>query len=327
MNNPLISVIIPVYNTEAYVEKCIRSVIGQTYKELEILIVDDGSTDSSGEICDRLATEDDRIRVFHQKNGGQASARNYALSVSRGEYIGYVDSDDWIAEDMYEVMLNTITQNDCDICVCGRYAVEGDSIRPSFGSEVDSLTVMDRLEAVRRFLTYKSVDSSAWDKLWKRSVLEDVEFPIGYICEDIPFVYNALTKANRVVHCAQSFYYCLHRQGSTSRSKFSERGMGLYLYPLGVRNMCRESFPELSSEADFYYLKNLLVIALRISAVKGRVEQRKHINAEVRKNISNILRSGRLKRSYKLFALLVFLHIERLANAVGKILGIRKAAL
>ena len=327
MNNPLISVIIPVYNTEEYVEGSIRSIMEQTYKNIEILIVDDGSTDRSGEICDRLAAEDSRIRVFHKENGGQASARNFARSVSHGEYIGYVDSDDWIAEKMYGEMLGTLIDNDCDICVCGRYAVTEEDIRPSFGSRVDNVTVMDKTEAIRRFLVYDSVDSSACDKLFKREVIADVCFPSGYICEDIPFVYNALVSARGVVHCAKSYYYCLHRQGSTSRATFSKKGMGLYLYPLEVSELAKEKFPTLTAEAEYYYLKNLLVTAFRISAVKGRVDERKEINQEVRKNFSAILKCRWLKKSYKLFACFVFLRIERPVKAVGNVLGIKKAGL
>ena len=327
MSNPLISVIVPVYNTEEYVEKAIRSIMEQTYKNIEILVVDDGSTDKSGEICDRLAEEDDRVRVFHKENGGQATARNFALSVARGEYIGYVDSDDWIAENMYDGMLHTLIDNDCDVCVCGRYAVTEEDIRPSFGSRVESVTVMDKAEAIRRFLVYDSVDSSVWDKLFKRSVIENVTFPAGYICEDIPFVYDALVNADRVVHCAKSYYYWLHRQGSTSRSTFSKKGMGLYIYPLEVRDRAKEDFPTLTAEADYFYLKNLLVTAYRISAVKGKVEERKEINREVRRNFSAILRCGRLKKSYKLFSCLVFLRIERPVKAFGGLLGIKKAGI
>ena len=186
---------------------------------------------------------------------------------------------------------------------------------------------MDKTEAVRRFLTYDAVDSSACDKLFKRSVIENVIFPAGYICEDIPFVYNALVNADRVVHCAKSYYYCLHRQGSTSRATFSKKGMGLYLYPLDVSELAREQFPTLTAEAEYYYLKNLLVTAYRISAVKGSVEERKDINREVRKNFSKILRCRWLKKSYKLFSCLVFLRIERPVKSLGNLLGIRKAGL
>ncbi len=327
MKKPLISVIVPVYNTEKYVEKCIRSISSQTYDNIEIIIVDDGSTDSSGQICDRLAAVDSRIKVFHRENGGQASARNFALSVSRGDYIGYVDSDDWIAEDMYGEMLGTLIDTDSDVCVCGRFSVIDGEIKRSESFNMSEVTVMEPIEAIRRFLIYDVMDSSAWDKLFKRSVVENLEFPSGYICEDIPFVFNSLLNSSRIVHCAKPFYYCLHRAGSTSRATFSQKGMGLYIYPLEVYNSCLERFPSLHSEAEYYYLKNLLVTALRISAVKGKVEQRKYINRIVRKNIFKILKCGRLKKSYKLFALFIFFHIERIANRVGKALGIRKAGL
>ena len=119
MNNPLISVIVPVYKAEAYLEKSVKSIINQTYKNLEIILVDDGSPDRCGEMCDEFAKKDSRIRVIHKANGGQSSARNAALDIMAGDYVGFVDSDDWIEPNMYEHLYNLILKNNAQISVCG----------------------------------------------------------------------------------------------------------------------------------------------------------------------------------------------------------------
>ena len=172
---------------------------------------------------------------------------------------------------------------------------------------------MDSEEAVCRFLTYRAVDASPCDKLYKKSCVQKVRFPLGYICEDVPFVYETLVNASRVVHCAKPLYYWLHRLGSTSRSVFSTKSMGLYYRFDEVRQASKERFPQLSREADYLFYKNLLVLALRMAAAGGIVEERTMVNGQVRKNIGAILSDHYLKRSYKLFAIAVFLGVERMA--------------
>ena len=163
----LITVVVPVYNTGELLRECVDSILAQTYKNLEIILVDDGSTDSSGEICDQYSLKDSRISVYHQKNSGQASARNYALSIARGEYIGFVDSDDYIAPNMYETMVDSLERNDADIVVCGRLMVRGEVATVAQMFHMDKETVFENSEAVERFFTYKRVDSSPTDKLYK----------------------------------------------------------------------------------------------------------------------------------------------------------------
>lgn len=313
MQQSLISIIVPVYNAEQYLEKCLDSILAQTYSELEIILVDDGSTDTSGTICDAYAARDSRIIVHHQKNTGQAGARNYGLDIAKGEYIGFVDSDDWVAPEMYETMLACLLRHQADVVVCSRFSVRGGNIKQSFGTNVAEETVMDTEEAVRRFLTYRAIDSSVWDKLYKRSCVQKVRFPLGYICEDVPFVYEVLANSARVVHCAKPLYYWLHRIGSTSRSAFSPKSMGLWYWFAEVRDACHKRFPQLSEEADYLFYKNLLVLALRVAAAGGIVEERTMVNGQVRKNIGAILSDRYLKRSYKLFAIAVFLGVERMA--------------
>ena len=324
-NNPMISVIVPVYNVEPYIKKCIESILGQTYTNLELILVDDGSPDRSGEICEEYAKKDSRVVVIHQGNTGQAGARNHGISIAKGDYIGFVDSDDWIAEDMYQVLLDSLLRNDCDIAVCGRFVVRGDSIKAASGFSMQEEIVMDTEEVVRRFLTYKAIDSSSVDKLYKAELIRDIQFPLGYICEDVPFVYDALAKAKKVVHCGKPLYYNLLRSGSTSRSGFNPKSMGLYYHFKDVSQRCKKDFPQLAEQADYLYYKNLLVLACRMAQVSGKVPQRAEVNGEVRKYIKQILKDKRLKKTYKILAGAIVLRIEQPAIKLAAALGVNLA--
>ena len=249
----LISVIVPVYNVEKYLEKCLDSIITQTYEHLEVILVDDGSKDSSGKICDRYAKLDKRIKVIHKDNGGQASARNLALSISSGSFVGFVDSDDWIEPNMYEELINGIGQN--DIAVCGRYRVDETTGERSKVFTSDCPIIIDNKEAVRRFLTFDMIDAASWDKLFRRKLLDGVLYPEGYICEDLPFVYNSLKKANGVIQIGKPLYNYLQRSGSTSKSSFSQKTLGMYLYPKEISEDAMKKWPDLAREATKYYRK------------------------------------------------------------------------
>ena len=322
---PLISVIVPIYKTEQYLKKCIDSILCQTYKEIELILVDDGSPDGCGRICDEYAEKDPRVVVIHQENTGQAGARNHGLQIARGDYIGFVDSDDWIAPEMYCELLHSLEENECDIAVCGRFMVRGDAVTASQGFNLPQETVMLTPEAMERFLTYQAIDSSCVDKLYKREILADVRFPLGYICEDVPFVYGALKKAKRVVHCGKPLYYVLLREGSTSRSTFNTRGMGLYYYFRDVSEQCKKDFPALETQAEYLLFKNLLVLACRIAQVKGFVPERATVNGQLRNNMKKILSNKLLHKRYKLFACCVALRVERLAITIAGWLGVRLA--
>ena len=323
--NPLISVIVPVYNVEPYIRKCVESILAQTHANLELILVDDGSPDNSGAICEEYAQKDPRVIVIHQENTGQAGARNRGIALAKGEYIGFVDSDDWIAPDMYQTMLESAERNNCDLVICGRYVVRGEKNWLASDFNMAQELVMDTQDAMKRFLTYRAIDSSSVDKLYKRELLQDVRFPLGYICEDVPFVYDALKKSRKVVHCAKPLYYNLLREGSTSRSGFNQKGMGLYYHFKDVCERCKIDFPQLAAEADYLYYKNLLVLACRIARAKGGVPQRKMINVEVCKGLNKILRDSRHKKTYKVLACTIALGLERPAIRLAEAFGLRLA--
>ena len=254
MTEKLISVIVPVYNSEKYLKRCIDSIVAQTYKTLEIILINDGSSDNSGKICDQYALTDSRIKVFHQANAGQANARNIGLSIARGDYIGFVDSDDWISKEMYEKLICGIYNNNADIAVCGRktvYSSTNNSVETFCFSQPQ---VFNHSQAIRQFLLTEAFDGSCWDKLFKKSILDNKEFPSGYLCEDVFFTFQSLLDSSVIVHIGDPLYYYFQIDGSSSHSKLEDKTYGLILYSNMIRDTVISQLPQMKEEADFFYL-------------------------------------------------------------------------
>ncbi len=211
----MISVIVPVYNTEKYLRKCVESICNQTYQDLEIVLVDDGSQDSSSSICDELAREDKRIKVIHKSNGGSTSARNAGLAVTSGEYIGFVDSDDWIEPEMYEVLLENCMEKQADIAVANKFINHEKSqycdvlYVPAGVYEKEQEIVVKNIFYTEDYLA-RGISPNLWDKLFKRELLlrhqarvdERTKFAEDDIC-----VYSALLDADRVVIIDKALYH------------------------------------------------------------------------------------------------------------------------
>ncbi len=254
----LISVIIPVYKVEKYVEKCIQSVINQTYENLQIILVDDGSPDNCGKICDEYAKKDHRIEVIHKSNGGLSDARNKGLEIAKGEYIGFVDSDDYIEADMYEVLYNLLKQYNADVSICNFYTVSQGKI--SIKNAENGIKEYNRIEILKEILLDKNIQSYAWNKLYKKELFDEIKYPIGKKYEDIGTTFFLLEKCNKVVVTGKSEYYYINRQDSivnnvteTTITDYIELIMQRYDY-------IEENIKELSSY-NKDYLKRILKTA------------------------------------------------------------------
>lgn len=224
--NSKISVIIPVYNIEEYLERCLDSVIAQTYTNLEIIVVDDGSTDSSPSICDEYAGKDERIKVIHKKNGGLSDARNAGLKVATGDYVGYVDGDDWVDATMYEDMLNACVKNDAQVAVCRYKRVYKDETMDGSSKDVVVLSKEETwniyINAHPQYVIYNSV----WSKLFRRDMVEDLEFPVGRNSEDIVYTTKAFCRMDRCVYLDTAYYnYVIDRDGSIMNVKSGKRSV------------------------------------------------------------------------------------------------------
>lgn len=233
MCKPLVSVIVPCYNVELYLPKCIDSILNQTYQNLEVWLVDDGSPDRCGEICDEYAKKDTRIKVIHKKNGGLADARNVALDVMKGEYVVCVDSDDYISSTHIEGLYHLIEKHGADVSVntfCSFY--EGSSPNPSPKSTKD--WVLDGLHATEMMFYQEHFDNTAWGKMYKASLFDGIRYPKGLLFEDLPTTYRLLLKANKVAFNDEQSYFYLLRSDSIEGAAFSPHKLdsGLQLMAL-----------------------------------------------------------------------------------------------
>lgn len=218
----LISVVVPVYNVEDYIHKCVDSIINQTYRNLEIILVDDGSTDNSGRICDEYAEIDERIKVIHKENGGLSDARNAGIDISKGDYLGFVDSDDYIDADMYRILMNNMKNADADISTCVRIMYTGDDSIPL--CEENTTVCLNSYDAIKDLFTKnRFVYPMAWDKLYKREMFSNIRFPVGRLYEDAAVMYHIFEKADKIVATEKQMYYYVKRQGSITSSLYSKK--------------------------------------------------------------------------------------------------------
>ena len=216
---PLVSIIIPVYQVEKYLDKCIASVVGQTYQNLQIILIDDGSTDRSPAICDGWKERDPRITVIHQPNGGLSRARNAGLKLATGEFIGFVDSDDWIEPNMVETLLSVLQETAADIAVGGFEVFTEDSKSITYAQPKSTKrSLYSTEEALKRLLLLRGfIRNFVWNKLYRRTVLSGVAFPEGRLYEDVTWTAQVIGNAKSVVCVDQIFYHYLHRPDSLSR--------------------------------------------------------------------------------------------------------------
>lgn len=209
--NDLISIIIPVYNVENYIKRAINSVIEQTYKNLEIILIDDGSKDSSGAICDEFADMDSRIKVIHQKNFGVSAARNAGIRIATGKYIAFVDPDDVISNRMYEFLYKAISENNCKIATC-KYKIFAEKL-PIFDNSYEmNLVVGD--DIIKKLLEDKEITNYSWDKLYLRELFCDIEYPVGKKYEDLGIMFKVLLKVDRIAYLDMKLYGYFMRNDS-----------------------------------------------------------------------------------------------------------------
>lgn len=209
----MISVIVPIYKVEPYLRQCVDSILNQSYRNLEVLLIDDGSPDKCGEICDEYERRDERVRVFHTENRGLSAARNLGLREAKGDYIGFVDSDDWIEPDMYEVLLKRIEETGADIGVCG-IACEYVNRCIDFPC---SEAIYDSNNAVHALIC-GDLRNQVMNKLWTRKVATFFQFPEEHVYEDIFTVYKVFLRAEKVATVRKALYRYRQRKGSIAQT-------------------------------------------------------------------------------------------------------------
>lgn len=285
--NSLISVIVPIYNAEQYLEKCIDSIINQTDTNLEIILVNDGSTDNSGAICDEYAKKDSRIKVIHKENGGLSSARNTGLENANGEYVSFVDSDDWIELDMLETLYDACIANEAEVACGGRYDVYPQSTIVGLCPQKNEC--ISTIEMIKKLFTSVECDCSVCDKLFKRPLFNEIRFPIGQINEDEAIFYNLLEGVTRVALINKPLYNYFHRSSSISTSDFTERKLIYMENAIKIKNFIIEKYPELHYEAEVFYATKLFWFLTMIDeSSKSARKKFKSIFKEKLKELSKI---------------------------------------
>ncbi|PFQ01438.1 glycosyltransferase family 2 protein [Bacillus cereus] len=217
----LISVVIPVYNAEKFLPKCLNSIKNQTYKDLEVILINDGSTDRSGEICDEFSQKNERITVIHKENGGVSSARNAGLKAVKGQYVGFVDPDDWIEEKMLETLYKLVAENNADIAACGyfREDSEGRITNKLLDSKVISY---NQTEALNTILSEEHFKGFTCNKLFSTEILKDITFDEEiHFCEDLLFCCQAISNSNKLVYDTTPYYHYITHNSNASQSQFS----------------------------------------------------------------------------------------------------------
>lgn len=241
---PLLSVIVPVYKTERYLNQCIRSIIEQTYKNLEIILVEDGSPDHCSEICDQWGEKDSRIKVIHQANGGGGKARNCAINCAEGEYIAFVDSDDYIAPCMFEVLYSQFS-NDVDIVECDYCKVEDDSkifLNKTTDYNVKSFSTV---EAMRENITGHYFQQVIWNKMYRKNVIGDIRFPEGTIIDDEFWTYKVIGRARSLIHVEKVLYAYRQQNQSIMHTSFSLNRLQAIKAQEEKLEYMAQNFPEL----------------------------------------------------------------------------------
>lgn len=245
--NDLVSVVVPIYNVEQYLERCIDSVLRQTYSNLEIILVDDGSLDNSGSICDKYALEDKRIVVLHKVNGGLSDARNAGLQIIKGKYVFFVDSDDWIHADAIRILCEKMILCDSDI-VIGDFMQSMDytnSFNMEFREENVKAYELTTMQALEEMLKQEKFTCSVCGRLFKAELFENVEFPVGKLYEDQGTTYKLFLKANKICFVDLPLYVYFVRNGSIQNSDFKVENMDELEFALMQKASIDEVYPEL----------------------------------------------------------------------------------
>lgn len=255
-----LSIIIPVYNVAAWLPETIDSVLAQTYRDFELILVDDGATDGSGEICDQYVARDNRVRVIHQKNAGVSAARNAGVAAAKGEYIGFTDSDDIVERDMYAVMMALAEKHNADVVQC----LHDRAGTLNGAARTDAVEIMDGVAFVRRMFTRTGGDYTnqvaLWSKVYRREMFEGITFPVGRVYEDEQETYKLCLNAKILVETPNILYHYIKRENSIITGISAKKMLDKQLALLDRMNYLPQQIPDLEKQCCESFLRYSEVI-------------------------------------------------------------------
>lgn len=273
----MISIIVPVYNAEKYIERCIESILNQTYRDIEVIAINDGSTDSSGSILEGLATSDSRLKVINKENSGVSDTRNAGLMAASGEYIGFVDADDYLDKSMYEKMIKVLSEYNADICCCGyrqefndyHYDLASEGVRELNGpSEILSCYLRQDIRS--------GIGDGNWNKLFRKSVLNNIRYKKCANGEDIDFQYKAFKNAGKLICIPDILYHYVANDESATGSEFKLNKTSILKVAQDILDDVLSNYPELSEEAYAFYLTWNLSLLQKITESRKTEDSKKY---------------------------------------------------
>jgi len=291
MKQDLISVIVPVYNVEQYLERCINSILKQTYSNLEIILVDDGATDSSGDMCDVFAKKDERVKVIHKSNGGLSDARNEGMKIATGEYVAFIDSDDYVDTHYIEKLYKMCVNNQADIAVCGLCRTSEDNLVGSLSEDVVRYT---NKQAMEQMLYQKKFNMTACAKLYKKFLLEDILFPTGKLYEDVNTTYKFVNKAENVVYTDDKLYFYYINPNSITQTDFNLRKMDYVVHMQEVLEFIEKEYPDLFTAAKFRYVWANIHVWVHVPDRKKYIDICTELESNIKKYRSDVLKDRKI---------------------------------
>lgn len=303
---PLITVIIPVYKVEDRLDACLETVVGQSYKNLQIILVDDGSPDKSGEICDNWAKKDERVEVIHKENGGMSSARNAGLEIMRGDYVFFMDSDDLLDLETITILYNVIINHNADIAS----SYQLDVFDPSSVEFVrdEQVTVMDRETAICD-IWYQRIWPSACAKLYKSSLFDDLRFTNGLYYEDVDIIYQIYWKAERIAQSASKLYGYIHHSGTVTTSAFSKKDLDILKITDKIGVFVEDKSEALKNAAKAYSCATALRFTLNAPKKEEFKEGINKAKNTLKQNAKSVLKDKNIKNKVKM-ALILYLYFR-----------------
>ena len=315
----LITIIVPIYNVEKYINKCIDSILSQTYSNIEIILVDDGSPDNCGIICDQYASMDNRIKIIHKLNGGLSDARNVGLDIATGKYVTFIDSDDYIESTYVECLYNLLKKYNADMSICEFNIIteDGKVINRPLNNKTDLL--LEQKKAIEILLKQKPYSNSVSGKLFKTSDFNDIRFPVGKLYEDVLTTYKLFLKCNVIVFGAFPLYYYVQYFGSISRNVFSEKQLdSIYNAEIMVRDIVK-IYPDLYKAGVCRMLDSYIGVLKKVYGVDKQKTTYKYVIDKIYSIRSIVLFSKEATFKRRVIALLSFLEKRIFIAVIRKI--------
>lgn len=281
---PLISIIVPVYNVEAYLTDCMESIVKQSYTNFQVILVDDGSTDRSGLVCDQYAERDSRIQVIHKKNGGLSDARNVGLDIAEGDYIVFTDSDDFLHRDYLKVQYENLVQADADMAVCDYHMYDSrQSVEDGLSNRI---SVVEEKDITAQLYENPGMLIVAWNKLYKRFLWDGIRYPVGRLHEDEAVIHEILVRCKRIVLADAKLYYYRQRENSIM-GQVSDKSIrdAVYAYQRRISFFAEHNMPVDEAQAQRNLLLYLREQYDSAKAMKDNKERLKFVRGELDKSI------------------------------------------